>query len=1015
MSLIQNQHLDKYQAHADWENLESADLLAVGRVALFKDDGAGFERLRALMKKREDSLKADPDLRKAWNTLARFAAFQDHDLPGRNVSAQGWDELSLAVEVGQEWSRVTRPSPAKPREGTGSVYAVLLFDVEGDRRYSVYVGSTNLTVEGRVTKHLARQKAGRGLVYWYGVRGGGAEEYSGEMVLWDVFRNINPVPTSQLVMFEAWLADELRKAGITVYGGGQEFVGERVCFIRDAQALHTVISGSDDSWRHHRVPLPLDSLRGLADSPKLYAHQEAALKSLARGNANGIVCLPTGAGKTRVAVEHIAAVLRRDGEHHRFLWVSYPTVVLKQGMAALLEWRDLLPVELHFRWSAEGDAGDADLLADASITFLLRDSFAKSLNGGVMSPISLWLDADPRNRVTVILDEVHALLSPMVVKGLATLFAGGAGTRTRKDRVRLVGLSATPVPSNAPAIAAAQRYFPADATTKRPDWNLQVFEFQDANAMVRSQVTCPADRAMDILGVLRVPRSVLALAVAAKTASGWSQSMEEEENTNKRGKNFEMPGECEVYARRLISHPKVSQYLAARVAELQIPLGKTIIFAASIDAANDIYRELRERDVSAFLVHSKLSEMTPYQSDRRMNISRQIAAFKANGSKPCVMVNVGILTTGFDDPAIQSVVLGRPVSSLNLFWQMVGRGLRGPRAGGTTSCNVLDVVDLQQLFELNDGYRPEAFQLARFGAQGWFAASQKAAAPGSESVVQSAPVAPSLLADVLLDRKRWGDLMRLRELLLSLDRQQLPDKSVALRALQDIGVKPSAMVLSAPDSGNQSTFWTVRLVTLARERKDDRFLELLRELPTPDEGAKQYAFHERIERLLASPAAGSGPKVAAGRVAEPRIAAVLLGVADPSSARVVGKCSLYTTKAAAVAAKPRRAPAPWEFPSPLSVKDAERWCETALVAVLASGGTAAEWLQEVHGLSVEDKREEGAFWFYDRKVGEPGADTPSIRAVEKELEACGFVVKPVPRKKQGFGFYFVKDSKNPTG
>ena len=40
------------------------------------------------------------------------------------------------------------------------------------------------------------------------------------------------------------------------------------------------------------------------------------------------------------------------------------------------------------------------------------------------------------------------------------------------------------------------------------------------------------------------------------------------------------------------------------------------------------------------------------------------------------LVNVGVLTEGFDDPSIECVVLGRPTESRALFAQMIGRGTR---------------------------------------------------------------------------------------------------------------------------------------------------------------------------------------------------------------------------------------------------------------------------------------------------------------------------------------------------
>ena len=57
------------------------------------------------------------------------------------------------------------------------------------------------------------------------------------------------------------------------------------------------------------------------------------------------------------------------------------------------------------------------------------------------------------------------------------------------------------------------------------------------------------------------------------------------------------------------------------------------------------------------------------------------------------LCNVGVLTTGFDAPKVDVVCLTRPTGSALLYEQMVGRGLRGPRNGGTKSCRVLDVQD----------------------------------------------------------------------------------------------------------------------------------------------------------------------------------------------------------------------------------------------------------------------------------------------------------------------------------
>lgn len=41
-----------------------------------------------------------------------------------------------------------------------------------------------------------------------------------------------------------------------------------------------------------------------------------------------------------------------------------------------------------------------------------------------------------------------------------------------------------------------------------------------------------------------------------------------------------------------------------------------------------------------------------------------------------VVANVGVLTTGFDHPALDTIILARPTMSLALYYQMVGRAIR---------------------------------------------------------------------------------------------------------------------------------------------------------------------------------------------------------------------------------------------------------------------------------------------------------------------------------------------------
>ncbi len=66
-----------------------------------------------------------------------------------------------------------------------------------------------------------------------------------------------------------------------------------------------------------------------------------------------------------------------------------------------------------------------------------------------------------------------------------------------------------------------------------------------------------------------------------------------------------------------------------------------------------------------------------------------------SGEIKCV-VNVGVLTTGFDFPELDTIVLSRPTLSLALYYQMIGRGVR-PHAS-KEACVVLDIVNNYERF-----------------------------------------------------------------------------------------------------------------------------------------------------------------------------------------------------------------------------------------------------------------------------------------------------------------------------
>lgn len=113
----------------------------------------------------------------------------------------------------------------------------------------------------------------------------------------------------------------------------------------------------------------------------------------------------------------------------------------------------------------------------------------------------------------------------------------------------------------------------------------------------------------------------------------------------------------------------------------QVP---TIVFACSVAHAKLLSFMLSLEDIPNALV---LGEMNPV--DR----AKSIAAFKDRENPVNILINYGVLTTGFDSTNIQCVFITRPTQSIVLYSQMLGRGLRGPMMGGNKECLLIDIKD----------------------------------------------------------------------------------------------------------------------------------------------------------------------------------------------------------------------------------------------------------------------------------------------------------------------------------
>lgn len=112
------------------------------------------------------------------------------------------------------------------------------------------------------------------------------------------------------------------------------------------------------------------------------------------------------------------------------------------------------------------------------------------------------------------------------------------------------------------------------------------------------------------------------------------------------------------------------------------PGKRAVVFAAGVAHARALAEEFAREGFPSGAIDGSM--------DLR---DRQGILDRLKSGEILVVTNCGVLTEGFDCPAIETVILARPTKSLVLFTQMVGRGTRPSRETGKEHMTLIDVVD----------------------------------------------------------------------------------------------------------------------------------------------------------------------------------------------------------------------------------------------------------------------------------------------------------------------------------
>ena len=108
---------------------------------------------------------------------------------------------------------------------------------------------------------------------------------------------------------------------------------------------------------------------------------------------------------------------------------------------------------------------------------------------------------------------------------------------------------------------------------------------------------------------------------------------------------------------------------------------KTLVFASDIKHSEVLKSEFKRLGYNADVVHSK-----------KKDVEIEKAYDDFNKNKVQILINVDMATFGFDEPGIECLLFARPIKSLRLYKQMVGRGLRTFK--GKDKCLIIDCANV---------------------------------------------------------------------------------------------------------------------------------------------------------------------------------------------------------------------------------------------------------------------------------------------------------------------------------
>ena len=395
-----------------------------------------------------------------------------------------------------------------------------------------------------------------------------------------------------------------------------------------------------------------------------YPHQISAMKNLDLINTNKqystLVVLPTGGGKTYTA--SVWLLKNAINKQKKILWIAHRKTLLDQAVESFQQYayKDFIPNISSFQYRViSGDAEhDKTINIEKSDDLLVvsKDSIGRNLKN-----IDRWLEDE--EEVFLIIDEAHHSTAKTYRKVIDYI-------KEKVPYVKLIGLTATPFRTNDNEKGLLSRIYKDGV---------------ELGDVVNNDIGIAYNISLKELISKNILSKPIFESYYTDESYGRSLGIKGLESIQ----NLDiLPEDIQ---KEMAQSAARNQLIIKTYKENQKNYGQTIVFAVNIVHAIQLTTLFKKEGINAAYIVSNIKDIVTGVTVSSKDNEKNLEDYRSGKIK--VLVNVNILTEGVDLPQTKTVFLARPTVSTILMTQMIGRALRGTKAGGTDLAYIVSFID----------------------------------------------------------------------------------------------------------------------------------------------------------------------------------------------------------------------------------------------------------------------------------------------------------------------------------